>query len=211
MAVTGRRPTGGWHYELNPAQGREHLPEVTAISAQILGESELLLPRRLVLSNWIRPMGETFEPGGAGAVEIPVGPALSAAEIARAITRADTGDEQAIPGIGVRGDTIVVEPGSQPRVEADLLTLDAVYDGVGITVHLTTYGTMWLAFDLAGRPQEALAAGNAPRLAHALHRLAVRLDAEVHPGAPTRYAVPTPHGLDNHRYVDGEIASVDAS
>ena len=211
MALTDGRLIGEWYFEVSPALDHEQLPDVVSLSAETLRETELLVPRRLHLSHWIRPAGEGFDPAAIRTVDVAVGPVLSPGRIARAIadTRAEVGDDRAIPRVGVSGHTVVIEPGGKRRVEENLLRLDAGFDGVGITVHLSTSGTVWLPFDLAGRPQEAIAAGNAPRLALALRRLADRLDAEVNAGGPTRYAVATPDGLVNHRRTDGEIASID--
>ncbi|MFD7908814.1 hypothetical protein ACFV4G_42090 [Kitasatospora sp. NPDC059747] len=86
--------------------------------------------------------------------------------------------------------------GGQPTEKMFTLSVEVSQDFFNVT--LTTFSDAWLPLDLRGRAQESVFAVNAPRLAAALAEISEALDLEIDPDDPTRLAVPTESGIENH-------------
>ncbi|WP_030963240.1 hypothetical protein [Streptomyces sp. NRRL S-378] len=72
-----------------------------------------------------------------------------------------------------------------------------LWPGGHTVVSLAAYSDAWMTLDLRERPQPAVAAANAPRLASLLRGVSELLGAEVDPGDPTYYGRPTAAGFED--------------
>ncbi|MFH8518323.1 hypothetical protein ACH4CE_25185 [Streptomyces gelaticus] len=77
-----------------------------------------------------------------------------------------------------------------------------------VATDLVTLSDAWMPYDLKGIPQPVVYAKNAPRLAAALHELAVVLDSETDPEDPTYFGKPTETGVEKHFEDDGSPSDV---
>ncbi|MFI5676378.1 hypothetical protein [Streptomyces cellulosae] len=75
-----------------------------------------------------------------------------------------------------------------------------------VSVELVTYSDVWLPYDLAGRPQPAVFAENAPRLSAVLRDFSEILDSETDPDDPTYFGKPNETGVENY-FEDDDVAS----
>jgi hypothetical protein len=205
---------GGWYVELGDGW-HEHQSSVRRLcvtvekSTQVLNQEGILRPQNVQFRNWLEEGPREFRNAGLADIFIEVGRPPQGEWLYRNITeiaqRADHPD--AIPEIIVHGTTDVIVSGAVQH-HHDACELTVVYDGAAITAMVTTYSTVWLPNDLSGKPQGELLAENAVRLTRTLRRLSEVFGAEVQPMEPSRYAVSTPDGLDNHRDIRGNVVAI---
>ncbi|MFE0546527.1 hypothetical protein [Streptomyces sp. NPDC058891] len=103
---------------------------------------------------------------------------------------------------------VVVDAGGQEVLQKGLFQLGATSFADFVTVDLVTCTDVWLQYDLRGRPQPEIYAGNAPRLAVALRELSEALESETDPDDPTYFAKPTMTGAENFFDSDGKASDV---
>ncbi|WP_432587660.1 hypothetical protein ABVG11_20185 [Streptomyces sp. HD1123-B1] len=113
-----------------------------------------------------------------------------------------------IGGVSADIDCAGTVLGSAGEVHQEIFRLGADASAGFVTVDLTTFTDIWMAYDLKGRPQPAVYAANAPRLAAALRDLAEALDDETTPDDPTYFGKPTETGVDNRFEPDGTASDV---
>jgi hypothetical protein len=198
---------GEWFFELPPDEIFATSPLRSAATALELAAGvtmnlEMLTPRRVTFRRWIEASDGMFKNAGLSDLAFDIEPPLSATiveEQARGFLSV-LDRSGAIPEIGVAGETAVSGIGGQDEMRTGVVTLRALYEGVGMTVFLSTFTDVWMDPDIAGRPQLELCRRNAPRLRKTLELVSTVLKAEVQPADPTKYAVPTLTGLEALTY-----------
>ncbi|MEU6483388.1 hypothetical protein [Streptomyces sp. NPDC046887] len=89
------------------------------------------------------------------------------------------------------------------RWEPGLVELTLSPDPVSSWAELAVYHDVWARYDFRGRPQPAVHARNAPRLAAALRGLDALLGVDGEPGEPTYFGTAVGHGLKVPDVIDG--------
>ncbi|GAA2657702.1 hypothetical protein GCM10010307_72700 [Streptomyces vastus] len=77
-----------------------------------------------------------------------------------------------------------------------MISVDAWASGAG-TVTLHTFSDAWMSHDLRGHKQPEVQEENAPRLSSALSSITRLTEAEIIPGDPTSYGIPTVDGFED--------------
>jgi hypothetical protein len=196
----------GWHEHQSPVR---RLCLVAHTAARVLNEQGVVRAQHVRLRNWLEEWPTEFQNTGAVDSIFEISPPLNAEWLEQTITELarSSGHPKAIPEIVVNGTTDVIVSGAVQQ-HRDACELTVVYDGAAITAMILTYSTVWLPNDLSGQPQQETLVGNAARLTRTLRRLGEVFQTDVHPMGPSRYAVSTPDGLDNHRDLRGNVVAV---
>jgi hypothetical protein len=209
------RPVGSWYLELPGDLGPQAdviAPLAAAVehSSQLLFKAGMLVGEAMVLRKWIEREGEGFRSAGLLEVTLPMpGGVAHHSTVSGHIHRiaVTSGKPNAIPEVAVTGNTALFDRSGALQHHPGALDLDVMFDGVGISVLLTTYSDAWMARSITGKDQSAIAARNAPRLHQVLQALSRAFETEVVPVEATRYAVPTEEGLENRPDVFGSTES----
>lgn len=196
---TADQMTAHWHWN-SPWSGEDPVRGCLDASFSVvyaLGQQRLAVEVRRLTVSTPEGFSGSFEVHGNSLI---ANAARLAGEIRAAAT--DAGMSGLLAVVDCAGYHLAAD-GTEHK-EPRLLRLRAEVTDGKLAVALAAHGDMWLPWDLAGSPQPAVHAANAPRLAAALNGISIALRTSVQPGAPTAFAVPTAGGAVNRLSPQGE-------